>query len=122
MKEIISYYADDGKSFNNKADCLAYEAECEKVNKIFRDDIIAFDEYGILLTEKEHKIGDATFIKVKSADAFQLFNKISYYEEGYCALLEGIPREGIFYYNNEQWKDLDEEIKELQRIREMFDN
>lgn len=120
MREIITYIADDGTEFDNKEDCMAYEAEQTSLFQQLKNNVLAFDKDGrVLVFDNEND-----FIKIYEQIDYLVItttipsNSIQFIDDaGYCA----IPTEkGAYHYNSASyewdnysiWNPIKEYIKE----------
>lgn len=111
------YYAYDGTEFDDKEECLEYEA-CHTKG------LYAFDEFGRPLDINEiglEKFVDrVTYVKCETDDAAANFNDILEAYDADAVLPDAV--KGIFYMDDyyDEWKWFEEEYAKLNKIAEFF--
>ncbi len=100
MKEIITYVADDGNTFDNKEKCLAYENELKTRFNKFKEKVKAykFDGTEISFSNEDEfiqKYEEMTFLEIKD----EVTSNESFFisDRGYCNIPDS---PGLYMYNS----------------------
>ena len=120
MREMITYIANDGTEFDNKEECMAYEAEQANLFQQLKNNVLAFDKDGkVLVFDNEDdfmEIYDQIFYLVITTTIPS--NSIQFIDDaGYCAIPTA---KGAYHYNSVSyewddysiWNPIKEYIKE----------
>lgn len=129
MKQIISYVADDGKSFNSEEECKLYE------NILFAEQLD-----GILFFDDDFKqiffnpkldfpfcdiIDNSFYIVIKSMEQWQKFiDLLGEHDRYYESLIDIAGKAGIYFFSDskEAWVSLEEEKNYLEDIENNLGN
>lgn len=118
MKQVITYVANDGKSFDTEEECRLYE---NIISTSAIDEILFFDvDFRKIYFNLDldcplfEALDEAFFIVIKNMEQWEYFVSLldEYYDHYYKPLIEIVEEPGIYFYcEEERWLSLKEEKK-----------
>ena len=123
MRQVTTYYADDGKAFTKRRECEEYEAAI-KANK-FKDTAFLFNTCGDPLPLTDKGFQEAVFIYCKDDDAAEYMFET--FGSGYITPWGNYPKvvcasAGCWMYQDgrDEWVSANEILKDAEIIQKIM--